>query len=134
MIDLCGRCYEESSELFPSNCTEKPETLAGQPIGQYHCPDCGTMIIAGLPHPPLCKRCLDRTHPGIDGPLTPGKTGKFPYGKIRDDDEGELAVGVCVDPKTGNVVIDFGCSVSWIAMQPKDAIEFAKLILKYAQV
>ena len=65
-IKMCGRCYEEVDELFPANCEEKPEALLGQPIGMYHCPDCGAMVIAGVPHPSLCKRCLDRTHPAFD--------------------------------------------------------------------
>lgn len=63
---ICGRCYETVEELFPANCNEKPEKLAGQPIGQYHCPDCGAMVVAGVPHPDLCKRCIDREHPGFD--------------------------------------------------------------------
>lgn len=66
---VCGRCYDTVSsldEVFPANCDEKPEDLKGQPIGMYHCPDCGAMVIAGLPHPYLCKRCIDRTHPGFD--------------------------------------------------------------------
>ncbi len=63
---MCGRCYEEVEETFPPNCAEKPEELIGEPLGQYHCPNCGAMLIAGIPHPNLCKRCLDRVHPGID--------------------------------------------------------------------
>jgi len=31
-------------------CPEKPELLKGMPIGQYHCPCCGMMVLAGLPH------------------------------------------------------------------------------------
>lgn len=31
-------------------CPEKPELLLGKPIGQYHCPGCGEMQLAGLPH------------------------------------------------------------------------------------
>lgn len=65
-IKICGRCYDEVGELFPANCTERPEKLIGQPLGQYHCPDCGAMIIAGLKHPDLCKNCLDRKHPTFD--------------------------------------------------------------------
>jgi hypothetical protein len=63
---MCGRCYEEVEELFTTNCQEKPEDLLGQPIGMYHCPDCGAMVVAGIPHPDLCKRCFDREHPGFD--------------------------------------------------------------------
>lgn len=27
-----------------------PQQLAGAPIGMYHCPYCGEMVMAGLPH------------------------------------------------------------------------------------
>ena len=63
---ICCRCYDIVDELFPANCDEKPEELEGKPLGMYHCPSCGSMVIAGLPHPKLCKRCLDREHPGFD--------------------------------------------------------------------
>ena len=68
MRGMCGRCYDDEVELFPANCDEKPETLTGQPLGMYHCPDCGAMVIAGVPHSDLCKQCIDRTHIFIDGP------------------------------------------------------------------
>lgn len=29
----------------------EPQQLMGAPIGQYHCPYCGAMVMAGLPHP-----------------------------------------------------------------------------------
>jgi len=61
----CGRCYTEG-EVFPSNCQEKPELLLHAPIGMYHCPDCGAMVLAGVPHWPLCKSCIDRKHPEFD--------------------------------------------------------------------
>lgn len=32
-------------------CFEHPEMLTGAPIGMYHCPGCGFMVIAGVPHP-----------------------------------------------------------------------------------
>jgi hypothetical protein len=38
-------------------CPEDPEKLCGQPIGQYHCPYCGCMQVACIPHmcdPDLC--------------------------------------------------------------------------------
>lgn len=28
----------------------EPEQLAGAPIGQYHCPYCGAMVLAGVRH------------------------------------------------------------------------------------
>lgn len=66
-VPLCCRCYDEV-ELFPATCAERPELLAETPIGMYHCPDCGAMVLAGLPHPPLCRLCIERRHPGFDRP------------------------------------------------------------------
>lgn len=65
---ICGRCYDEVSEknLFPANCNEKPEKLLNAPIGMYHCPDCGAMVLAGMPHPNMCQLCIDRKHPYLD--------------------------------------------------------------------
>jgi len=65
-IGMCGRCCADNVEIFDANCSEKPENLLGQPIGMYHCPDCGAMIMAGIPHPLMCKMCIDRKHPGLD--------------------------------------------------------------------
>lgn len=65
-MKMCGRCYDEVDETFPSNCKEKPELLKGQPIGQYHCPDCGGMLLAGMKHFELCERCIKRNHPAFD--------------------------------------------------------------------
>lgn len=65
---LCGRCYDAAPVLYPTNCNERPEALLNAPIGMYHCPDCGAMVLAGVPHPPLCKLCLAREHPAFDGP------------------------------------------------------------------
>lgn len=36
-------------------CTHEPREMNGMPIGQYHCPDCGVMVLAGLPHPEICE-------------------------------------------------------------------------------
>lgn len=62
---VCGRCYEEVDELFPANCSEKPELLAA--LGQYHCPDCGAMVLGGMEHFKLCARCIARKHPAFEG-------------------------------------------------------------------
>lgn len=31
-------------------CTFDPSPLLGVPLGMFHCPECGEMVIAGLPH------------------------------------------------------------------------------------
>jgi Recombination endonuclease VII len=40
-------------------CPYDPKEMAGKPIGMFHCPLCGIMCVAGLPHPhmKLCNRC-----------------------------------------------------------------------------
>jgi hypothetical protein len=56
-----------------------------------------------------------------------GPTGEHPDGKIQEDDEGELQFA-CGTTKTGDVFLDFGVKVKWIAMEPAQAIEFAKVV------
>jgi|AGTN01.3.fsa_nt_gi hypothetical protein len=38
-------------------CPHRDECLAlkGQPIGMYHCPNCGAMVIAGLDTAAVCE-------------------------------------------------------------------------------
>lgn len=67
-MTICGRCYDDVDEVFPANCRERPELLLDVPMGMYHCPDCGAMQLAGIPHSPVCARCLDRVHPEFDAP------------------------------------------------------------------
>jgi len=62
-----------------------------------------------------------------------GATGKFPDGKLRPDDEGGLTAAVAVD-KNGMVFIDFGKSITWLALPKEDAIALAKLLLEKAGV
>lgn len=62
----------------------------------------------------------------------PGSTGAFPDGRIHVDDEGELAMAVIADGASGNVVLDFGKSITWTAFEPAFAREFAALLLAKA--
>jgi len=59
-----------------------------------------------------------------------GPTGKYPRGKISDDDEGELKMRV--SRAKGNVVISFGTSVKWLAMPSSQAKQFAAKIIRQA--
>lgn len=50
-----NRAYWYVLSVYPSAdwpCTEHPEFLVGAPIGQYHCPVCGDMQMAGMMHFP----------------------------------------------------------------------------------
>lgn len=60
-----------------------------------------------------------------------GATGRFPDGSMGPHDEGELQFGVAKDSQ-GNVHINFGKDVSWLALPPEVAINLAKLLLKHA--
>lgn len=41
---------QQLEPLKPKACPHDPRKLAGAPIGQYHCPVCGEMVIAGMEH------------------------------------------------------------------------------------
>ena len=32
-------------------CSYDPSPLIGLPIGMFHCPECGEMVVAGIEHP-----------------------------------------------------------------------------------
>ena len=53
-------------------CNHDPRLTQGA-IGQYHCPDCGVMVLAGISHPEICfcngkdadyQQMCDRCNPG----------------------------------------------------------------------
>lgn len=45
---------EELLAMFnKGECPYEPEHMAGAPIGMFHCPVCGIMVLAGLPHAPI---------------------------------------------------------------------------------
>lgn len=60
-----------------------------------------------------------------------GGTGHFPDGKMHPGDEGELRFAVAKDSR-GNVHINFGKDVSWLALPPETAVQLAQLLLKHA--
>jgi hypothetical protein len=62
----------------------------------------------------------------------PGPTGKFPDGKLNDDDEGELNIAVHAD--NGMVRVDFGTKLEWISMTPDDAADLARILVRMATV
>lgn len=60
----CGRCFAEVDEIFPPTCSEKPELVRN--LGMYHCPECGAMVLGGMPHWWVCATCRDFLHEGFD--------------------------------------------------------------------
>jgi len=59
-----------------------------------------------------------------------GPTGKFPQGRLTDNDEGELRVAI--GQKDGKVVIDFGKPVAWIGFDPEQAEQIAETLRQHA--
>ena len=59
-----------------------------------------------------------------------GATGKFPKGKLIEEDEGELRLAV--GHKEGNVIVDFGKPVAWFALPPDAAMNLAEKLMDHA--
>lgn len=62
-----------------------------------------------------------------------GPTGRFPDGKISDDDDGEVTVAISRDPRDGLIHVDFGYPISWLALHPAQAVALAAMLLKHAR-
>lgn len=59
-----------------------------------------------------------------------GPTGAFPDGKLTENDEGELRIGIT--SHKGSVVLNFGKPVQSIGMTPKQARGLIRLLSKCA--
>lgn len=59
-----------------------------------------------------------------------GPTKQYPHGKLNPADRGEIVVGVRVEKD--KIVVDFGTDLSWVALTPESAIEFATVLLAKA--
>jgi len=62
-----------------------------------------------------------------------GATGSFPQGKLNEDDEGAIQIGIAFDPTNQVVMIKFGTPVTWLGLPPEEAIQFANAILAKAR-
>jgi hypothetical protein len=56
-----------------------------------------------------------------------GATGELPDGKIAPDDEGELRFAMGVT-EGGEVFMDFGKPVKWVAFPPEQAMELGRML------
>lgn len=61
-----------------------------------------------------------------------GPTGRYPMGKLNEDDEGEITIAVAADPKTQRIIIDLGKPVAWIGFTAEQAVELADVLTKKA--
>lgn len=58
-----------------------------------------------------------------------GETGKFPQGKVNEQDEGELKMAVGVDLKAGIVGVHFGKEIAWLGLDAKTARDLGKSLI-----
>lgn len=63
-----------------------------------------------------------------------GPTGEYPEGQYTDQDEGELTIAVIPDPRNGQLVINFGKLVSWLALGPDLAEYFGQALITRARL
>ena len=85
----------------------------------------------------VAEQGIDPTHRALAQQIQArglGATGEYPAGKISPDDEGALNIAIGQDDKQGVVVIEFGTSTRWVAMEPGMALEIADLIQKRALI
>lgn len=85
---------------------------------------------------------MGSNHGAGDGPMNPkfmealkqapefGATGKFPEGQISPDDEGEIQFGIT--NANGQIIVNFGKPVAWLAFGPHQAQVLADALMKHA--
>lgn len=135
-----GRTAQNPSDpLFPHgkdvDITPIGAVAACSTVLPYPAPRCGLWIVT-------CSQCGLRVGVTAAGrPDDPrsvkvacqlGATGDFPEGKLGDDDEGGLKIGVAADIPNGVVRVEFGKEVAWLAMPPETALDLAKSIIDHA--
>lgn len=57
-----------------------------------------------------------------------GATGEFPLGKLNEDDEGAVNIGIAADHANNRVVIQFAKPMSWMAFDPASCRALALLL------
>lgn len=58
---------------------------------------------------------------------------KFSDGRIGPNDDGDVSFACSADAKNKIVILDFGKPVSWIGMQPEQAVAIAEMLVKFAR-
>lgn len=85
-----------------------------------------------------CFYCYHRKHsrayedPAAPSGSEPGPTGRYPKGKVCEDDRGELKVAVGHTAE-GKILLDFGTYLSWVAMDPEEARALISFLRDHAR-
>lgn len=59
------------------------------------------------------------------------KNSRYPRGKLNDTDEGASTTEVFLDQNT--VIVNFNKELTWIGLDRKQALEFARILIKLAE-
>lgn len=59
-----------------------------------------------------------------------GATGNYPAGKLNDNDQGGLTGAITVEGD--RIILNFGKSVTWVAMTKQEAIVLGNLLIERA--
>ena len=76
----------------------------------------------------VCLQCAQKAEEAQR--LGLGATNSYPEGKLNKDDEGGVVFKVGTE--NGQVTINFGKPIVWIAFSPMQAIEIAKILITRA--
>ena len=61
-----------------------------------------------------------------------GGTGKFPKGKLNEDDQGELKIAMGINREHKKIMIDFGKEIAWMGLEAEEARAFAEGLIDAA--
>ena len=59
-----------------------------------------------------------------------GATGEFPNGKINEDDQGQIKIGITTEDR--KIIVAFGKPVEWIGFTRDEAISLCNSIMERA--
>jgi hypothetical protein len=82
----------------------------------------------------ICPWCAEKIdlESSVGAATMLGATGQFPYGKANASDEGELRAAIATDHANGLIRLEFGKSLSWVALPAVQARALAEQLLARA--
>jgi hypothetical protein len=57
-----------------------------------------------------------------------GPTGQFPFGKLREDDKGELKVAIKTDQEKKIIFMYFNTPTTWLGLDQKGALNLVQIL------
>jgi hypothetical protein len=61
-----------------------------------------------------------------------GATGRYPYGKADEHDEGELLMAIAADHGNSIVRLQFGKPIAWLGLPANEARQLAAMLMEKA--